>query len=218
MGLKAALEAQAGQGAFAGILECVASFASLTVHFDPDEADAEALAQALEALSRADLAVRVTGRAWRLPACFEGEFAPDLAALAQLKGLSEAEVVAALTGARFRVYAIGFQPGFPYMGGLPEALNVPRLETPRLEVPARSVAIALGMCAIYPYVSPGGWWLLGRTPLTLFDPAREAAPALLRAGDSVTWQAVSRADFERLEAEQARGTLDPARFLAAEAA
>lgn len=218
LGLKAAVEAARGQGAFAGVIECVASFASLTVHFDPAQTDAQALSHALLAQARADHAVAVQGRCWRLPACFAPDCAPDLAALAARKGLSEDEVVRLFTGAMFRVYAIGFLPGFPYMGGLPEALSVPRHETPRVQVPAGSVATALGMCAIYPYASPGGWWLLGRTPLVLFDPAREASPALLRAGDIVRWQPISRAAFDALETEGRRGGLDPDRFLLPEAA
>ena len=106
---------------------------------------------------------------------------------------------------------LGFMPGFPYMGGLPAKLAMPRLATPRLSVPARSLAVTGALCAIYPVASPGGWRLLGRTPLELFDPADAAAPALFAPGDEVMWQAIDAAEFARLEREP----IDRARFLVA---
>jgi KipI family sensor histidine kinase inhibitor len=103
-------------------------------------------------------------------------------------------------------------PGFPYMGGLPAELAMPRLATPRLEVPARSLAVTGELCAIYPVASPGGWRLLGRTPLTLFDPRDVAAPALFSPGDEVMWQPIDAESFARLEQEAAQGRLDRDRF------
>lgn len=108
---------------------------------------------------------------------------------------------------------IGFMPGFPYMGGWPPALATPRLATPRTAVPARSIAIAGEMCAVYPWTSPGGWNLLGSTPLQLFDPDSQP-PALLAAGDRVRWQPIDRAQYRELERAQANGTLPRAQFLA----
>jgi inhibitor of KinA len=214
MGLAGALEALSGrEPALDGVEEVMASFSSLTVHFDPDVTDAAALETLLLALARRGERITLQGRHWLLPVCFAEEFAPDLAGLSALKGLSQEAIVALLTGATFRVYTIGFLPGFPYMGGLPEALHVPRLTTPRAEVPPRSIAIAGAMCAAYPWASPGGWHLVGRTPLRLFDGANAARPALLAAGDSVRWQAVSREAFAALEARDAAGALDPAEFL-----
>jgi KipI family sensor histidine kinase inhibitor len=101
---------------------------------------------------------------------------------------------------------LGFQPGFPYMGGLPAALERPRRATPRTVVPERSVAVAGRMCAVYPWRSPGGWHLLGRTPLALFD-ATAADPAWLHPGDEVHWRAIDRARFDALERDVAAGTL-----------
>jgi KipI family sensor histidine kinase inhibitor len=106
-------------------------------------------------------------------------------------------------------------PGFPYMGGLPAELAMPRLATPRKEVPARSLAVTGELCAIYPVASPGGWRLLGRTPLNLFDPADADAPALFAPGDEVKLQPIDAAAFARLEREAAQGRLDRARFLVA---
>lgn len=215
MGVMQALDALKGTAPLAGVEEWMASFASLTVHFDPDITDAEALGTRLLALAQRGERVSVEGQHWCLPVCFDADLAPDLAPLAALKQLSETEVIALLTGARFKVYTIGFLPGFPYMGGLPEALQVPRLSTPRTDVPARSIAIAGAMCAAYPWLSPGGWHLVGRTPVSLFDARNEARPALLAAGDSVRWRAVSRAEFTAIEAQDAAGTLDTARFIEA---
>jgi len=213
LGVAAALEALKGEPALAGVEEWVSSFCALTVHFDPDVTDAEALGHLLLALAARGTRASIAGLEWVLPACFDEEFAPDLDALAARKGMSPQAVIDTLLGATFRVYTIGFLPGFPYMGGLPEALQVPRLATPRTEVPARSIAVAGGMCAIYPFKSPGGWRLIGRTPLNLFDPAREAEPALLAAGDTVQWQRIDAARFAALEAEADAGTLDPQQFL-----
>ena len=116
-------------------------------------------------------------------------------------------VIDLMTATTFQVYMIGFMPGFPYMGGLPAALEMPRLSSPRKALPARSLAIAGAMCAVYPWESPGGWRLLGRTPIPMFSAREENAPSLLAAGDRVNWRAVDRAEFERLEAAALRGEL-----------
>ena len=127
-------------------------------------------------------------------------------------------VIALLTAATYLVYMIGFMPGFPYMGGLPPQLAMPRLANPRKVVPARSLAVTGEMCAVYPWESPGGWNLLGRTPVPLFEAAEEAAPALLESGDQVRWRVVDRAEFEYIAGELAAGRLSRANFcIAAEA-
>jgi inhibitor of KinA len=105
------------------------------------------------------------------------------------------------------VYMIGFMPGFPYMGGLPAELDMPRLSSPRQAVPARSLAVAGLMCAVYPWESPGGWRLLGRTPIPFFSPREETSPSLLASGDRVRWRAVARAEFDEMEAAAAAGRL-----------
>lgn len=211
------LAARADDALLAPVLDIVPTFRSLTVHFDPWQADAAAIGARLLALAdTAAAAPVVSGRHWCLPACFDAEFGPDLAALAQAKGLSVDEVVRRLCGATLRVYMIGFLPGFPYMGGVPEALALPRLATPRQRVPARSVAVTGTLCSVYPWDSPGGWHLLGRTPLALFDAAQADEPAWLAAGDTLRWQAVDRAEHDALAADAAAGRLPRARFLAAQ--
>ena len=202
---------------FAGVTDVVPAFRSLTVHFDPLNTPADALGQRLQALAATASGSVHTGRSWRLPVCFDPAFAPDLPRLAQAKNLSEAEVIERLLGTEFRVYMIGFLPGFPYMGGLPPELAMPRLSTPRQRVPANSLAVTGQMCAVYPWESPGGWNLLGRTPLALFDLAHTEQPAMLSAGDRVRWTAITREEHDRL-AEQARaGRLPREAFLDQEA-
>lgn len=200
-----------------GVVDIVPAFRSLTVHFDPLMTDAAELERCLEGFAGAARGVARAGRCWRLPVCFEEELAPDLGRVADTTGLSAGTVRSLMTSTRFRVYMIGFMPGFPYMGGLPEALEMPRLASPRKRVPARSLAIAGAMCAVYPSESPGGWNLIGRLPLPLFA-SRAEPPALLAAGDLVEWQAIDRACFRELEQRSRIGALDPSSFLVGGAA
>ena len=129
-----------------------------------------------------------------MPVCYEGEFAPDLAEVARLTGLTPDEVVALHSGTRFHVYMLGFLPGFPYMGDLPRQLALPRRADPRLRVPAGSISIATSLTAIYPYESPGGWHLIGATPIRLFDPERPR-PGALRARRRRQFQPIDPASF-----------------------
>ncbi|MDR2113393.1 MAG: 5-oxoprolinase subunit PxpB [Candidatus Accumulibacter sp.] len=207
LGLLAAVERVRREEAFAGIVDLVPTFRSLTVCYDPRRCDGERLGESLLSLARTAGAVRRDGRRWRLPVCFDDDFAPDLDDLAQTRGLTREAVIERLLGTTFRVYMIGFMPGFPYMGGLPEALEMPRLKSPRKSVPARSLAVAGAMCAVYPWESPGGWRLLGRTPVPLFSVRDEDSPSLLSSGDQVNWRAVGRDEFTELEAAGQAGRL-----------
>jgi inhibitor of KinA len=204
----------AGEPALAGVWDRVPTFRSLTVHFDPWATDADALGAQLLAWAGSAGASEAPGRHWRLPLCADHDFAPDLSAVAERHGLAPAAVLHQLLASRFRVYMIGFMPGFPYMGGWPAALATPRLASPRKRVPPHSVAVAGTMCGVYPWPSPGGWNILGRTPVTLFDPLHRTAPAWLAAGDQVDWQAVDRDGYERIQAELARRQRQREDFLA----
>jgi inhibitor of KinA len=214
LGFSRALAQAVQRGELTGVVEWVPTFASVTVHVDDDasEADAAARDAALLALAESAEPMQAAGRRWRLPACFEPEFAPDLQALADTRGLSVAQVVALVSGTPFRVYMLGFLPGFPYMGDLPVECEVPRLATPR-RVPERSIAVAGRMCAVYPWQSPGGWHLIGRTPVRLFDGTNDDDPALLRAGDEVQWQAVDAATYQALDRRAAAGKLQRGELL-----
>lgn len=192
---------------FAHVTDVVPTFRSLTVHFSPWHTDAEALAQQLLAMSQQGQTQAVQGRPWRLPACFDEGFAPDLRALAQGKHMAVNDVIDLLLAATFRVYMIGFLPGFPYMGGLPQQLATPRLATPRQRVPGHSIAVAGEMCAVYPWDSPGGWNLIGRTPVPMFDLRHTEQPAMLAAGDTVQWFPISTAEYADLLAQGERGQL-----------
>ena len=198
-------QARGSEPLLACVTDVVPTFRSLTVHFDPLEADAAALGERLRVLTQEDHQDRQSGRLWHLPLCFDADFAPDLPRLAEAKGLPPDEVIERLLAATFRVYMLGFQPGFPYMGGVPPELHMPRLPTPRQKVSAQSLAVAGEMCAVYPWDSPGGWNLLGRTPMVLFDLRHAGQPALLAAGDSVRCFAVDRATHDRLASDNARG-------------
>ncbi|MDQ2080364.1 5-oxoprolinase subunit PxpB [Xanthobacteraceae bacterium Astr-EGSB] len=207
LGLLDALEKAKADEEFVGVVDLVPTFRSLTVCYDPSACDGARLGETLRNLAEKAGAARREGRHWHIPVCFDDDLAPDLADLAQAKGLTREAVIDLLTRTTFQVYMIGFMPGFPYMGGLPAELEMPRLSTPRQAVPARSLAVAGAMCAIYPWESPGGWRLLGRTPVPLFSAQNEASPSLLASGDEVRWRAIARSEFTELEAAAARGGL-----------
>ena len=189
----------------ASVTDVVPTFRSLTVHFDPCTTDAAALGAHLLALAQVAPPPLLRGHRWRLPVCFDADFAPDLQPLATAKGLQPTTVLELLLATTFRVYMLGFQPGFPYMGGLPAELHQPRRPVPRQKVPAQSVAVAGAMCAVYPWDSPGGWNLIGRTPVVLFDLRHTDQPAMLAAGDEVCWYAVDRSTHDALATDVARG-------------
>ena len=215
LGLAQAVEqaiSGAVDSAFSAIVDVVPTFRSLTVHFNPLLCDGPHLGCALLCLAQAAGTTCKAGRQWSIPVCFDDDFAPDLNALAQSKGMAREAVIALMTGASFQVYMIGFMPGFPYMGGLPQALEMPRLSSPRKAVPARSLAVTGAMCAVYPWESPGGWRLLGRTPVPMFSVVDKHSPALLEPGDRVRWQAIGRSQFLDMEAALASGALARASF------
>jgi inhibitor of KinA len=168
-----------------GILETVPAYCTLLVHYDPliltfDEAARWVRGQ----MERADDSTHWASRKLEVPVRYGGGSGADLEAVAASKGLSQAEVIRLHCGRTYTVYMMGFTPGFPYMGTLDERLVMPRLETPRASVRAGTVAIAGSQTGIYPLDSPGGWHLLGWTPLKLFDPTSEA-PFLFMPGDEV---------------------------------
>lgn len=180
-----------------GVLDVVSAFSSVAVFYDPSRfASFAALLADLEALvARADAAVvSQSVRSVAVPVCYGHEYGPDIDAVATHHHLSTSEVIARHAAGDYVVHAIGFAPGFPYLGGLPAGLATPRRATPRSRVPPGSVGIGGQQTGIYPLETPGGWNLIGRTPLRLFDPQREE-PALLRAGDRVTFEPISAADF-----------------------
>lgn len=187
-----------------GVVDIVAGIVTVTVHFAAATAtEASARREGVSHALLAALAHIGTGDApddrpvIDIPVCYASPYAPDLAAVADATGLPADEVVHRHAASTHRVLMMGFAPGFPYIGGLDAALAVPRRATPRARVEPGSVAIANGQTAIYPFATPGGWNVIGRTPLALFDPAREPA-SLLQAGDRIAFLPIDAAAFERL--------------------
>lgn len=206
---QARLAAMLESGELPGALELTRAFCSITLHYDPLQGrQADLVARVRLALEDTAPEAREGGRLWRLPCCYEGEDLDDLAARLEL---TREEIVTRHAANEHQVYAIGFLPGLPFMGELPEGFSVPRRTSPRTRVPQGSVAIANGLTVIYPFESPGGWHIVGRCPVPLFE-AERAAPALLEAGDRVRFDPVSIKEFERIGAALAQGTIDPASF------
>ncbi len=172
-----------------GVVETVPTFRSLMVHYDPLATSRADLAGAITALLDRDAGAGGVARLWRIPVCYAGEFAPDLAAVARLTGRTPNDVIRLHSAVRYHVYMLGFLPGFPYLGDLPAELALPRRADPRVRVPAGSISIATTLTAIYPYQSPGGWHLIGATPIRFFDPSRNP-PSLLAAGDAVSFEPI----------------------------
>ena len=184
-----ALAADLAREPIAGVGGLVPGLESLLVELDPRATTVADVDAALRARLSHALPEPPPGRRRTIPVVYGGEWGPDLPGVAELTGLSEAEVVAAHADAELRVLVDGFAPGFAYLGDLPDALRLPRLDTPRTWTPAGSVAIAGAMSGIYPADLPGGWRVIGRTPITLFDPRRHP-PAYLLPGDTVRFEPV----------------------------
>lgn len=208
--LNAVLEALRSLEAAAipGVTELAPAYSTIGVFFDAAEiaraAQEEEPSVWLRTRIESALKVRsaqmeraVEARLLEIPVCYDSEFALDLADVARGTGLSEADVIQRHSSALYRVNCVGFIAGFPFMSGLPAELATPRRTAPRKEVPAGSVGIGGAQTGIYPRISPGGWNLIGRTPLRLFDVQRDP-PTILRAGDRVRFRRISREEFDAL--------------------
>lgn len=143
----------------------------------------------------------ITPRLVEIPVCYGGEFGPDLEYVAAFNGLTTEEVIHIHSSGDYLVYMIGFAPGFPYIGGMSEKIATPRRETPRLKIPSGSVGIAGKQTGVYPIETPGGWQLIGRTPLKLFRPDEEP-PSLLMAGDKIKFVPISYNDYKEMEEDK----------------
>ena len=174
-----------GKSSLPGLGAAVPTYRSLLVHYDPLRLSCdEVKAFVSEVLKECEERPPPKPRVVEVPVVYGDEFGPDIEFVAEHNGLSVEEVISLHSDATYTVYMLGFAPGFAYLGGMPEAIAAPRLETPRTLAPAGSVGIAGEQTGIYPIATPGGWRLIGRTPLKLFDPERDP-PTLLKAGDLV---------------------------------
>ena len=204
-----ALEFLIQQKGVPGVVETVPTFSALLVYYDPGATGYEALCDSLAALAaQAETSVLPPSRQVELPCCYDPEFGLDLHAAAERLGLPAGELVRLHSVPVYHLYFIGFTPGLPYMTGMPERIQLPRLETPRTRVPVGSVGLGGIQCCIYSVESPGGYWILGRTPLRLYD-ADAADPVLLRAGDRVRFRPIDRAEFDAISAGVAARTFQP---------
>jgi KipI family sensor histidine kinase inhibitor len=204
-----ALEFLIQQKGLTGVVETVPSFRSLLVYYDPTQVGYEALCASLATLAeQASTATLPPPRVVEIPCCYEPDLGLDLEAAAQRLQMTTGELVRAHSGAEYLVYFVGFTPGLPYMAGVPERIQLPRLTTPRVKVPPGSVGLGGAQFCIYSVESPGGYWLLGRTPLRLYDP-EAADPTLLRAGDRVRMRPIPRAEYDAIAARVAARTYRP---------
>ncbi len=193
-----------------GVYECVPTYRSLLIVYDPTKVTYQELASQvknLEETLRAHMSERRSRRAI-IPVVYGGEFGPDITQVAQYHNLEEDDVVRIHSGREYLVYMIGFIAGFPYLGKLSDEIVTPRLETPRLRVPQGSVGIAEDQTGIYPRQAPGGWQIIGRTPIKLFDPLWQP-PALLQPGDLVRFRPVSAEEFRQIHASTSEVRYDP---------
>jgi KipI family sensor histidine kinase inhibitor len=182
-----------------GVVDVVLAYKSVSVHIDPDAADDPAVKARLRSLRAVEQVVE-PGRLVTLPVLYDGE---DLLGVASATGLAVDDIVALHAGTIYDIFAIGFQPGFPYAGYLPSPLDrLPRRPEPRLRVPAGSVAIASGQTGVYPDELPGGWNLLGRTPLSIVDVAAGRFP--IRAGDRLKFEPIDAVEFAARKGEPLR--------------
>jgi len=182
-----------------GVRNVHPAYASVLIQFDAMQWRHEDLEAALRPyLERLEEIGLPKPRAVEIPVCYGGEFGPDLEDVAKIHGRSSADIIGLHAATEYTVYFLGFVPGFAYLGELPEALATPRLPTPRKKVPAGSVGIAGRQTGVYPFATPGGWRLLGRTPLAMFRPDRQGM-SLLAIGDRVRFFPISRERFDALE-------------------
>lgn len=201
-----ALDRRIGRAGIEGVLETVPTYRSVLVLYDPRKIRARVLADRLSELVSRDEASDEEPRRWIFPVAYGDEHGMDLEFVARAHEMTTDEVIRLHAGAEYRVYMIGFAPGFSYLGGLPPALATPRRTDPRPRTPAGSVSLGGIQAAITSIEAPSGWHMLGRTPARLFDLRREA-PFLLKVGDRVRFTAIARGAFARLSALAEQGEI-----------
>ena len=196
-----------------GILECIPTFRSLAVMFDPLRIHPDQLIADLRSLGTNPVSAATSAnKTLYLPVHYGDESGPDLASVSAMTGLDEQQVIDLHQQTEFSVYMLGFLPGFAFLGDTPAALHLPRRTEPRVRVPAGSVAIAMQLTGIYPWDSPGGWHILGKCPVPLFDGTLNP-PAIFTAGDIVRFRAIDTKEFNAIAKQKAEGSFDRATLL-----
>ena len=196
--MRTVIEAAIDEGKLKGIVELVPTYGSLLVVYDQLAVGYAGLIEQLKILAEGLEGVEIPDReVVEIPVVYGGEYGPDLSIVAQLNSLSEDEVIKRHSEAEYPIYMLGFVAGFPYLGGMDKSIAAPRKQTPRLKIPAGSVGIAGQQTGIYSVESPGGWQIIGRTPLKLYDADGEK-PILLRAGQSIRFKPITEAEYEAM--------------------
>lgn len=191
-----------------GVTDLIPAFASLLINYDPRVIGYKDLKARIEELLKIEVSEKASeARVFEIPVCYGGEYGPDIANIAENAGLSEQEVIDIHCSKDYLIYMLGFLPGFVYLGGLDERIHTPRLANPRISIPAGSVGIAASQTGIYPLNSPGGWQLLGMTPVKTYDPERET-PILVEAGDYIRFVPVTEEEFLKIKKQVDDGTYE----------
>ena len=181
-----------------GIMDMIPTYCSLLINYDPRLILYDALVERIRGLLKVDITAGAQKKKiYEIPVCYGGEYGPDLQIIADHAGLTPQEVIDIHTSRDYLIYMLGFLPGFTYLGGLDERIHTPRLPSPRLKVEAGSVGIAGSQTGSYPLDSPGGWNLMGKTPVKTYDPNRNP-PILVEAGDYIHYYSIDEAEFKRI--------------------
>lgn len=201
-----ALEQALAGAAMPGVIETLPTYRSLLVVFDPDILTKDDLKRLVLSFWPVNTGLSGRGTRWLVPVHYGGAFGEDLEHVAEVHGLSSEEVIALHSGVEYRVFMIGFAPGFAYLGGLPERLHTSRRKDPRLKTPPGSISIGGQQAAVTPPLEiPSGWHLLGRTPVRSYDPSRKDRPFLFSPGDLVRFRPIPREEFDLLAERAAQG-------------
>jgi len=187
-----------------GVTHLIPAYCSLTIGYNPGKIKYDQLEEEVTAIS-ANSQKAVNGRHLKIPVCYGGDFGPDMTIVTKQTGLSEKDIIEIHTTTTFRVYMMGFIPGFAYMGKLPESLECKRQEEPRRRVPIGSVGLAGLQTGIYPSEAPGGWQLIGKTPVKTFQTEKEE-PFLFKTGDCVSFYPIKKKEFKKMATDVKKGT------------
>jgi len=193
------IKKEVSEGNLDGILNYTPSYNKLIINFDLGKINSSKIMNFLKSVDFSRLNISQNSKKWTIPICYDFEM--DLANMSKILKIGKDEIINIHLSTDFFVYMVGFIPGHPFMGDLNSKLFLNRLKTPRVKMPAGSVGIVEKFCNIYPYESPGGWNIIGRTPIKLFNKSNEDNPCLLSPGDSVNFKSISKKEFEKLSNE-----------------